>query len=107
MPSRAHRTQKQLEELRRDVKRTLRDLGKAYPNEDKSEDVLRSHRVRVNVLLNQQRTIRVRYDPRGKREEPYPLTPVTVRDVVVILVVFLSLGGGIGGLLWVLSLTGW
>ncbi len=105
------RTKKQLRALQREVQRTIKALDKSYPDTDKSEDVLHAHRVRVSVLLNQRKTIKLRYDPRGNRELPYPLTPITIKDVLLILVVFLVCVLGLWGFVlllhWLGTVTGW
>jgi hypothetical protein len=104
--STAERTQKHLQELHNDIKRTLHDLAKSYPNDPKSKAVLHDHKVRISVHLDQQQPIKLRRRPGQQWEEPYPLTPVPTRDIVLIVVLILSIGGGMWGVYWVLSLFG-
>jgi hypothetical protein len=105
-------SRKQLRDLRREVQRTVRKLDKSYPNEAKSEEILRAHRLRIVVLLKQGRTIKLPVPTRGQQwERPYPLKPLTGWEVFwlfVFAVVFLATIVGLAWLLhWLGAVTGW
>jgi hypothetical protein len=105
-------SRKQLRDLRREVKRTVRKLDKSYPNEAKSEEILSAHRLRIAVLLKQGRTIKMPIPQRGQRwEEPYPLKPLTIWEVILLFVFAIGFLGTIAGLAfllqWLGTVTGW